>query len=201
MLTEDIPLNLHFKGNRNYITGADIAQAMLNHTGACSRLRIEFHHMAACALSMHEVSADQLPAMKQRDDVYAWLACQDASGLQRYWLASAQTPASDVLRLDYDESVFTRHAVLDGTGIHADADSLQASPVDALVALNKHMLNQFVEVHPWVFVRLDMQHWPFDTRHVFLKCPAQASHGLYKTQIVSNGTSLGAIYFTRRPSP
>ena len=134
MLTETIPLNLHFKGQRTYITGADIAQGMLNHIGVCSKLRIEFHHMAACALSMHEVLADQLPAMKHRDDVYAWLAATDAEGVQRYWLAQAQAQATLVLRLDYDESVFTRHALLEDKRIHADAASLQASPVDALVA-------------------------------------------------------------------
>lgn len=201
MLTQAVPLALSFKGNRNYITGADIAQAMLNLTGSCSQLRIEFHHMAACALSMQEVSADQLPAMKQLDDVYAWLACTDSSGSQRFWLARGQETSTHLVRLEYDESVFTRHAMIDDTGIHADAASMLTSPIDALVALNKHMLNQCVEVHPWIFVRLDMQHWPLDLQHVFLKRPAKALHGLYKTQIVCNGTASGAIYFTRRPTP
>jgi hypothetical protein len=197
MLTETIPLNLHFKGQRTYITGADIAQGMLNYIGVCTKLRIEFHHMAACALSMHEVLADQLPSMKQRDDVYAWLAATDAEGVQRYWLAQAQTRATQVLRLGYDESVFTRHALLEDKRIHADVASMQASPVDALVALNKYLLNQCVEVHPWIFVRLDMQHWPFDSSGVQIQLTGQASHGIHKTTILSHGVVVGHIYFTR----
>ena len=74
MLTETLLLNLHFKGHRTYITGTDIAQAMLNQIGTCIKMRIEFHHMAACALGMREVSAEQLPAVKHKDDVYALLA-------------------------------------------------------------------------------------------------------------------------------
>ena len=201
MLTETLALNLHFKGQRTYITGADIAQGMLNHIGVCSKLRIEFHHMAACALDMREVLADQLPALKHKDDVYALLAATDADGVQRYWLAQAQAQAqtqeAQVLRLDYDESVFTRHALLEDQLIHADAASMQASPVDALVALNKYLLNQCVEVHPWIFVRLDMQHWPFDSSGVQLQLTGQASHGIHKTSILSHGTVVGHIYFTR----
>lgn len=197
MLTETLPLNLHFKGQRTYITGADIAQGMLNHIGVCSKLRIEFHHMAACDLGMREVVADQLPALKHRDDVYALLAATDAHGVQRYWLAQAQAQEAQVLRLDYDESVFTRHALLEDQRIHADAASMQTSPVDALVALNKYLLNQCVEVHPWIFVRLDMQHWPFDSSGVQLQLTGQASHGIHKTSILSHGTVVGHIYFTR----
>lgn len=201
MLTETLPLNLHFKAHRTYITGADIAQAMLNHIGACSKLRIEFHHMAACALHMREVSADQLPAMKHKDDVYALLAATDADSVQRYWLAQALPQAAPVARLDYDESVFTRHAVLEDKRIHADAASMQTSPVDALVALNKYLLNQCVEVHPWIFVRLDMQHWPLDSSDVLLQLTGPASHGIHKTSISSHGKTVGHIYFTRSARP
>jgi len=201
MLTETLPLKLHFKGHRTYITGADIAQAMLNQIGACKKLRIEFHHMAACALGMREVSADQLPAMKHQDDVYALLAATDADGVQRYWLAQAQPQAAPVSRQDYDESVFTRHAVLADNRLNADAASMQTSPVDALVALNKYLLNQCVEVHPWIFVRLDMQHWPFGCSDVQLQLAGPASHGIHKTNIFSHGMAVGHIYFTRSATP
>lgn len=199
MLTQAVPLKLSFKGNRDYITGADIAQEMLSHLGACSQVRIEFHQIASRALCMYEVSADQLPDLKQNDNVYAWLTCMDASGLQRYWLACAQAQAVQLKRLDYDESFFTRFSVLDESGIYADENSLKSRPIDALVALNKLMLNQYVEVHPWVFVRLDLHHWPLEVSHVFLKCPAKASLGLYKTQILCGDAIVGAVYFTRRP--
>ena len=201
MSTETVPLDLHFKGKRNYITGADIARSMLGIIGPCSTLRIEFHHMAACALMMREVTAMELPALKHRVDVYALMACKDLGGRLRYWMAEAMPLASELLRVDYDESIYTRNAMLMESSIQADADALQLNPVDALVALNKHLLNHCVEVHPWIFVRLDLQQWPFDSKDVQLKLAGNASHGIHRTTISSDGTALGNIYFTRRPAP
>jgi hypothetical protein len=201
MSTETVALDLDFKGQRNYITGADIARSMLAIIGSCTSLRIEFHHMAAVALMMREVASMELHALKQRDDVYALLACKDLSSNLRYWIAQAMPQAPALSRVDYDESIYTRRAVLMGSSIQADAHALQANPLDALVALNKHLLNHCVEVHPWIFVRLDLQQWPFDSKDVQLQLLGNASHGIHRTTISSNGKVVGSIYFTRRPAP
>ena len=201
MSTETVALDLHFKGKRNYITGADIARSMLEIIGPCTSLRIEFHHMAACALMMREVASMELPALKHREDIYALMACKDLSSNLRYWIAEAMPQVPELSRVDYDESIYTRRAVLMASSIQADAYALQANPVDALVALNKHLLNHCVEVHPWIFVRLDLQHWPFDSKDVQLNLVGTASHGIHRTTISSNGKVVGSIYFTRRPAP
>ena len=201
MSTETVALDLHFKGKRNYITGADIARSMLEIIGPCTSLRIEFHHMAACALMMREVASMELPALKHREDIYALMACKDLSSRLRYWIAEAMPQAPELLRVDYDESVYTRNAMLVESSIQADAHTLQSNPVDALVALNKHLLNHCVEVHPWIFVRLDLQHWPFDSKDVQLDLVGNASHGIHRTTISNNSTVVGSIYFTRRPAP
>ena len=201
MSTETVALDLDFKGQRNYITGADIARSMLAIIGPCTSLRIEFHHMAAVALVMREVAASELPALKHRDDVYALMACKDLSSSLRYWIAQAMPQAPELSRVDYDESIYTRSAVLMASSIQADAHAFQANPVDALVALNKHLLNHCVEVHPWIFVRLDLQQWPFDGNDVQLKLASNASHAIHRTTISSNGKVVGSIYFSRRPAP
>jgi len=201
MSTETVALDLDFKGQRNYITGADIGRSMLAIIGSCTSLRIEFHHMAAVALMMREVASMELPALKHRDDVYALLACKDLSSNLRYWIAQAMPQAPALSRVDYDESIYTRRAVLMGSSIQADAHALQANPLDALVALNKHLLNHCVEVHPWIFVRLDLQQWPFDSKDVQLQLLGNASHGIHRTTISSNGKVVGSIYFTRKPAP
>ena len=201
MSTETVALDLDFKGQRNYITGADIARSMLAIIGPCTSLRIEFHHMAAVALMMREVAATELPTLKHRDDVYALLACKDLSSSLRYWIAEAMPQVPELSRVDYDESIYTRRAVLMASSIQADAYDLQANPLDALVALNKHLLNHCVEVHPWIFVRLDLQQWPFDSKDVQLNLVGTASHGIHRTTISSNGKVVGSIYFTRKPAP
>jgi hypothetical protein len=201
MSTETVALDLDFKGQRNYITGADIARSMLAIIGPCTSLRIEFHHMAAVALMMREVAATELPTLKHRDDVYALLACKDLSSSLRYWIAEAMPQVPELSRVDYDESIYTRRAVLRASSIQADAYDLQANPLDALVALNKHLLNHCVEVHPWIFVRLDLQQWPFDSKDVQLNLVGTASHGIHRTTISSNGKVVGSIYFTRKPAP
>ncbi len=201
MSTETVALDLDFKGQRNYITGADIARSMLAIIGPCTSLRIEFHHMAAVALMMREVAAMELPTLKHRDDVYALLACKDLNSNLRYWIAEAMPQVPELWRIDYDESIYTRRAVLMASSIQADAYALQANPLDALVALNKHLLNHCVEVHPWIFVRLDLQQWPFDSKDVQLNLVGTASHGIHRTTISSNGKVVGSIYFTRKPAP
>lgn len=201
MSTETVALDLHFKGKRNYITGADIARSMLEIIGPSTSLRIEFHHMAACALMMREVASMELPALKHREDIYALMACKDLSSRLRYWIAEAMPQSPELLRVDYDESIYTRSAVLMESSIQADAYALQANPLDALVALNKHLLNHCVEVHPWIFVRLDLQQWPFDSKDVQLNLVGTASHGIHRTTISSNGKVVGSIYFTRKPAP
>jgi len=201
MSTETVALDLDFKGQRNYITGADIARSMLAIIGPCTSLRIEFHQMAAVALVMREVVASELAALKHRDDVYALMACKDLSSSLRYWIAEAMPQAPELSRVDYDESIYTRSAVLMASSIQADAHAFQANPVDALVALNKHLLNHCVEVHPWIFVRLDLQQWPFDNKDVLLNLVGNASHGIHRTTISSNVKVVGSIYFTRRPAP
>lgn len=201
MSTETVALDLDFKGQRNYITGADIARSMLAIIGPCTSLRIEFHHMAAVALMMREVAAMELPTLKHRDDVYALLACKDLSSNLRYWIAEAMPQVPELSRVDYDESIYTRSAVMMASSIQADAYALQANPLDALVALNKHLLNHCVEVHPWIFVRLDLQQWPFDSKDVQLNLVGTASHGIHRTTISSNGKVVGSIYFTRKPAP
>jgi hypothetical protein len=87
------------------------------------------------------------------------------------------------------------------SSIQADADALKSNPFDALVALNKHLLNHRVEVYPWIFVRLDLQQWPFDGKDVQLNLVGNATHGIHRTTISSNGKVVGSIYFTRRPAP
>lgn len=200
-MTDTVALDVLFKGKRNYITGADIANSMLNISGTCSRLRIEFHHMADCALAMRELTSPELPAVKHRDDVHALMSCTDAGGMQRYWIAQSDLQAPRPLRVDYDESVYTRRALIQGAVIKSDAESLQANPLDALVALNKHLLNHCVEVHPWIFVRLDLLQWPFGSSHVELKFAGNAAHGIHRSTILSDGIPSGFIYFARRSAP
>jgi hypothetical protein len=150
---------------------------------------------------MREVAAMELPALKHREDVYALMACKDLSSSLRYWIAEAMPQAPELSRVDYDESIYTRNAMLLESSIQADADALKSNPVDALVALNKHLLNHCIEVHPWIFVRLDLQLWPFDCKDVQLKLVGNTSHGIHRTTISSNGNVVGSIYFTRRSAP
>lgn len=157
--------------------------------------------MAACALAMRELTATELPAVKHRDDVYALMSCTDAAGTQRYWIAQAQSQAPQPLRVDYDESVYTRHALLEASAIHADAQVFEENPLDALVALNKQLLNQCVDVHPWIFVRLDLLQWPLDSRQVHLYFAGNPAHAIHRTTVFSNGIAAGHIYFTRRSKP
>lgn len=198
MPQESMKLDLKFRGSRNYITGADIAQSMLDANGNCTSIRFEFHHMAACALKLREVTNAQLPEIKHREDVHALMAYLDAGGQQKFMVAEQLYDGDEPQRVEYDETVYTRGALIDGDKIHASMDSLRKNPIDAMVALNKYLLNQSIEIHPWIFVRLDLSKWPLDFNHTYLKFTVNRSHGIFRSEVFNSDQLVGNIYFSKR---
>ena len=198
MFKESLKVNLNFRGNRNYIYAADIAEAMFNTVGFCKNIRMEFHHTASSAIQICEISAAELINFKKRDDLYALMVCKDIFDIDRYMVAVSDSNAQSPSQIPYDESVHTLCASIHERSVDSSVNSLQKTPLLAIVALNKVLLNHFVDINQWFFVKLELQQWPLDIKKINLYISTISNHNLYKSNIFNSDKLIGNIYFYRR---
>jgi len=198
MHKEPIKLKLSFRGNRNYIYAADIAESLFNNAGVCKNIRIEFHNVADHAVKIQEIASEELINFKKRSDVYALMTYKDDINVDRYMVALLDASAELPGRIDYDESTHGINAEINEKAVSSNVTSLQQAPLHAIVALNKLLLNQCVEINPWFFVKLELNEWPLKIKEVNLSISSALGHNIYKSNISSSDKLIGNIYFYKR---
>jgi hypothetical protein len=198
MHKEPIKLKLSFRGNRNYIYAADIAESLFNNAGVCKNIRIEFHNVADHAVKIQEIASEELINFKKRSDVYALMTYKDDINADRYMVALLDASAELPGRIDYDESTHGINAEINEKAVSSNVTSLQQAPLHAIVALNKLLLNQCVEINPWFFVKLELNEWPLKIKEVNLSISSALGHNIYKSNISSSDKLIGNIYFYKR---
>ena len=198
MNKEPIKLHLSFRGNRNYIYAADIAESLLNYIKVCRNIRIEFHNTADYPVKIHEITGAEMPSFKRRNDVYALMTCKDEYDSARYMVALQDLNADPPTRIDYDESSYTLNASIDDNTIFSSIASLGQEPLHAIVALNKLLLNCCIGTNQWFFVKLEFNEWPVVIKSVNLSISSTLGHNIYKTNILNQNKLIGNIYFFKR---
>ena len=198
MHKEPIKVKLSFRGNRNYIYAADIAESLFNNAGVCRNIRIEFHNVAKCAVKIQEIARTEVISFKKRSDVYAMMTYKDEIDADRYMVALLDVSAELPARIDYDESTHGLNAKINGKAVCSDVISLKKEPLHAIVALNKLLLNRCIEINPWFFVKLELNEWPLEIKEVNLSISSMFGHNIYKSNISSSNKLIGNIYFYKR---
>jgi len=198
MHKEPIKLKLSFRGNRNYIYAADIAESLFNNAGVCKNIRIEFHNVADHAVKIQEIASEELINFKKRSDVYALMTYKDDINVDRYMVALLDASAELPGRIHYDESTHGINAKINEKALNSNVTSLQQTPLHAIVALNKLLLNHCVEINPWFFVKLELNEWPLKIKEVNLSISSSLGHNIYKSNISSSDKLIGNIYFYKR---
>ena len=198
MHKEPIKLKLSFRGNRNYIYAADIAESLFNNAGVCKNIRIEFHNVADHAVKIQEIASEELINFKKRSDVYALMTYKDDLNADRYMVALSDASAELPGRIHYDESTHGINAKINEKALNSNVTSLQQTPLHAIVALNKLLLNHCVEINPWFFVKLELNEWPLKIKEVNLSISSSLGHNIYKSNISSSDKLIGNIYFYKR---
>jgi hypothetical protein len=197
MLIENLNLNIQFKGARKYITGSDILQSSLLNIGNCSQLRIDFHNVGKSQLLLNETSLDQIPEIKKNQDLIAIIKLLDIDSKQRLFSVIAQIGTKKIERVEYDESIYTEDTEIKNNSITAKLDTFKLNPIDAIVALNKKLLNFYIEKHPWILVRFDLSQWPIKAGNVQLSLETLMSKNIFRTSIKCEKNITGYIYFSR----
>jgi hypothetical protein len=198
MHKEPIKLKLSFRGSRNYIYAADIAESLLNNAGVCKNIRIEFHNVADHAVKIQEITSEELINFKKRSDVYALMAYKDDINADRYMVALCDASAELPSRMHYDESIHGLNSKICEKAVSSNVTSLQQAPLHAIVALNKLLLNHCVEINPWFFVKLELNEWPLKIKEANLSVSSALRHNIYKSNISSSDKLIGNIYFFKR---
>jgi hypothetical protein len=191
-------IEFQFKGERNYIHGTDMFNAMIaTHSGIIiNNIRFTAHdfvHSPICQL----YQADSKEALNNIQDIRA--RCQfDVNGIT-HWLALTQmdvdaTPAN---RYEYDEEQIISLCRMEGEGIVLT----QHSPftfIENIVAMNKHMHQQLFPdaLGKWIFTRIDLVVGCDVREKLALQLKHNMNYRLTKSDILVDGKKVGDIFFS-----
>lgn len=183
------PLELPFKGKRNYFHGTDLLPALLQLAAApdsstqiaqeplAQTISVQFHRLATRPVQASWVDADELQALRSADALVALLslraperhlavtersqaAVQTKAEAEAHAEAEAAAQAL-ITRVDWDEAATVQNAYCGPEG-HWHLAVPRGSPVqlfEHVIALNKQVLNTQFGHHDWLWARVDLPNW------------------------------------------
>lgn len=155
MYPKKIPLNLAFRGSRDYIQGADIYEAVVatiqRDCGPVrGALKIRMHSLARCSCELLLAPAD-VPVARPESGKAEFVL-----GNWHGWVAETDDPI--VERLPYDEGHIARQCEITGSIIRTTGKTPN-SAVEVLIGATK-LLHQslYPQVeHKWIVSRIELQ--------------------------------------------
>ena len=185
-------LDLKFKGERDYLHGTDIFDALTAVTGARFGIALWLYRIVRCGLE-----AVPLAAAPRRPREFAGLFAYHANDATR-WVDLREDRAIEVLgRTPYDEDSVITDAVIEGGAIGSPGPS-RYSFIERVVALNKVLLRRAVADVPWLFTRLELDRLAEAPCALRLRLCHRFGVRLIKSAIAADGAPLGFIYFSAR---
>jgi len=188
-------LQFQFKGNRDYIQGADIFNELAHNYGnKINEVSFTIHGFVttpSCLLYESKLKSeiDALEGIKAR-------ASFDLDGEKRY-IGIVECASENGARYDYDESLITKATVIDGDRIRLTSES-PYSFIETIVAMNKHYLqNRFEDVAgKWIFTRLELDHVQDARNELSIVFRHNMNFRLTKSDVLINDKKVGEIYFS-----
>ncbi len=190
--TLPIRLALAFKGERDYLHGSDIFNALAALTGAREDVVLQMNKVMRRALNA-------VPAPDGRPSGEFSALFEYGGGGGRCWIALVEDASVEVTaRRPYDEASVAAGARLSGNRIESPGSGA-ATFIERAIALNKVLLNaRFApEIIKWWFTRLELDRVPENPRSVALTFVAGVGARITKSSIEADGAGCGRIYFSR----
>jgi len=186
-------LDLVLKGERDYVTGADIFQALLRETGAVSDLSLRFHR-----LTDHEIEMVELAAADPIGEAEGVFLYKDASGSPKRALLRALDGKVGT-RQPYPEELAIADAVIEGQTIYSrKAEGF--SFIERAIALNKLLLTRLCatdKTTKWIFTRIDLPVCPrMPMPLVSLRASSIANPRLIRSELRLDDRPFGHIWFS-----
>jgi hypothetical protein len=197
MYTHDFKFRfpMAFKGERDYVTGADIVALAVEHAAPKGPWRIDFRKPVTHALTGTWATGEGLAHYRKAGEADVVLTTTE-DGVERYFVLGQDRGKPVTDRVPYDEDAVSAGAVIDGDMIVQDAPAGAGTIYDRIAALNKRLLNETIEQHPWKFTRLECDYVPREVQSIRILRTANMG-ALVHSEIEVDGKYLGTIDFMR----
>jgi hypothetical protein len=186
-------LDLVLKGERDYVTGADILLALFKTTDADTDLSLRFHRLTNHGIEVVEIAgADPIG-----DPAGVFLYKDTAGNSKRVLLRSLERPIET--RIPYPEERAIADAVTEGATIRSrKAEGF--SFIERAIALNKLLLTQLCGTDKstkWIFTRIDLPERPrMFTPLVSLTALSVTNPRLIRSELRLDERPYGHIWFS-----
>lgn len=192
----DKHFTIPLKGNRNYITGADILFEVSREVGPAVSVSAQFYMMWTDTIKIRIVTKAEIEELRGEGKILAILTFGKHDGSKLTIVVEGVVSGLIPQRVEYDEAFLISSC---SNGHNCTSLTLESDErlYDVLVALNKHMLNTIFPGGKWVFYKLDLHHLPTQVFDVQLIFQELMRGGAYVSSVQLNGQVAGKIYFTK----
>lgn len=189
-----IQLSLPFLGNRSYLHGTTLFDALSRHVPKKARRVFKFSRL----ITTNRVMVAALERIDARGDpVSATLAYQTDSDTGCLGVMPLE-PGKDLIRIPYDEGLVTNVARFSSRRVELDLPS-PFSFVATIVPLNKALLLREVPQEgrgQWLFTRLDVDEVPERAGPIVLVVRDSLGGRIVRSEVEVGGSRVGELYFS-----
>jgi hypothetical protein len=199
-MMEARPLELRFKGERDYLHGTDIydavASALRQREGrADGAFRMSIHRIARRQCAM--VVADTPDRAGRPEEAVVEFALGGGGSRLTGWLIETEYEVD--CRYSYDEDAVVADTRFDGEAIILDR-APGYRPIEVVVAMTKRLHYSAVPIAAgrWMFTRLDLKRLleDEDEADMRIELKNRLGHRLTRSRIECRGVHIGEIYFS-----
>lgn len=188
---DPIALELPYKGNRQYLHGTDIFNAVVALTKPRHAVSFRFHRVMRHPIEL--VPVDIL-AKVGRDSAGCYVL-SELDETRKIWLFRDAPARKVTRRVPYDEADVVADAAHRVDGIESPGPS-PYSFIERSVALNKAMLMKRGDTAGgWLFTQLDLTRVPAEPRSIELRLTGFLGTKMAKSAIVCDGDPIGHMTF------
>lgn len=198
-----IPCELRFKGDRRYLQGGDIYEAVC---GALNRAaggldnpgELTFHRFATrqCDVYLTQDENAVMPEDRVCDGIY-----RTSSGEWRLWLEETGRPVLENYAFD-EQSICDASLISHEKSIRLERET-GFSAIEIAVALTKHLHNTLfpLERQRWIFTKFEFARLlrPSDAARISVRLLMNLHNRITKSELCSGEEVVGYIYFSAVP--
>lgn len=198
-----MPLDLCFKGSRDYVHGTDMYDAIVGFAasrlpGEISAIQLGIHRFFRHAPDLVWFGDGRVP--ERTGAVVANFSMQSGGATHRGWLEDTTRPVA--CRKPYDEDRIGNMCRFEETTIVLEGTS-EFRPIETIVAMTKQLHNRLYRVPAgrWIFTKLDIRRplVPADASFPTVSLLENLHNRLTKSEIGTAEGPIGHVYFSLVP--
>lgn len=193
------PLNLIFKGERDYLQGGDLYTIVQKNAANIFGTKAWINHIVfrGFARNACELILGEIKDVVDMESVRAKCTVQHDGQIVNGIIIETKNPITD--KYPFDEGQVAKAAVLEGQSIR-QKNRAGFSAIEEIIVLTKILHNQLIPVQPrrWIFSQLDLTE-PFATEQQCLytiKLKQNLAGRMTVSQILQDAKIIGTIRFT-----